>query len=257
MSDNNTLEIALRNVQIVVADNTVRSEFAEAVKAAQGITVVSDDAAFERSGAAQTLLSKLISGFDKKRLELTRPIDALKKSVIAAADAFTSPARKELDRVRGMNNVYATAKAREAEQERLRIEKQNRERAEAESAEQQRQNDAAEKQRLADAQSARAVFGESAVVAQKQESLPVVVPTPTFEPEVVPRVSAPRTQSNNIVKVWKHEVTDAAKVPREFMAVDESKIRAFISYQQSVGNDLGNIHVDGIRFYWESSVRSK
>ena len=255
MSEQPTPSTALQNIQdiqITVVNESVRNEFAVAVDAAKGIISVGNDADFERSGAAQTLLTKLVSDFDKKRLELTRPIDALKDRVMAEAKAFTLPARTELERVKSLNNAYATAKARAAEAERRRIAEEERRRAEAEFAAQQQ----AEAEAKAQAEAARAVFGDSAEVTAQPVPQDTPAPTHPVEPTLMPRVTAPRTESNNIAKVWKFEVTDTAKVPREFLTVDEAKIRSLVDYHKKIG-DIESLTVAGVRFYWESSVRSK
>lgn len=248
----NSTELALQSIQIVVIDKSVRDEFTAAVDAAKGITGIANDADFERSGAAQTLLAKLVTAFDKKRLELTRPIDALKKRVIAEADAFTLTARTELERMKKINNAYATAKARAAEEERRRIAEEERRIAEAEFAARQK----AEAEAEAKAAEARAVFGAAAEVSATADPAPAAAFTPPVEPVRVPCALPPSTASNTIAKVWKFEVTDTAKVPREFLTVDEAKINALIKYHKQIG-DMDDIHVEGIRFYWESNVRAK
>ena len=51
----------------------------------------------------------------------------------------------------------------------------------------------------------------------------------------VPTVSAPKSSANRMVERWSFEVLDSAAIPREFLSVDEGKIRAWMQAQTKLG----------------------
>ena len=218
----------------------------ETVAAALGIVSVSSDAELEAAGKVQTTLTRLVKELEAERMNMTRPLDALKKLVMDKAAEMYAPIHNQLERIRKLNVAYATEKARLAKEETERIAKLERERIERETAER------VERERLAAAEAA-AVFGESAVVdagAGQAQGQPVV-------PQVVPRHAPPRTSVNSFVEVWKFDIVDSEKVPRELCSVDEQKIRAFLNYKKSLKLKPDEIVIAGVRVYSEMSVRAR
>lgn len=218
-----------------------------AVTAAASITEVVDDRGLEVAGAAQTQLTRLAKELEAERMAMTRPLDAFKRKIMNKAKELLAPVDMELGRLKGLNTAYATRKAREAEEERRRIEALRREQAEREAKEQ------AEREAAARAE-AQAMFGEGAVV----EVEPVeVAPSLEVVAEMVPEVAPPRTASNTFVEVWKFEVVDEQKVPREFCSVDEQKLRGYMQYQKGMKKQVEEVKVAGVRFWKEMSVRAR
>lgn len=209
------------------------------------VTQVTTDQELEQSGAVQSQIAALVRDLAAERLTLTRPIDALKKQVMDAEKVLSGPLSTEMERVKRMNTVYATEKARLADVERRRHE------AEKRAEDERLANEQAERERIA-RDAARSVFGESATVSSPVE-LPPAAPVPVFEP----RFTAPKTSANAFTKVWKFDVVDAEKVPREFCSVDDQKIRAFLAYQKQLGREIGDVVVAGLQLREEMSVRAR
>lgn len=83
---------------------------------------------------------------------------------------------------------------------------------------------------------------EKEVIAQKIEDL-------NSQPSVTKSFSMPSlgsTKNNGLTKRWTHEVTDESQVPREYLVVDEKKVRAAIA--------AGTRSIPGIRIYQDESI---
>ena len=59
---------------------------------------------------------------------------------------------------------------------------------------------------------------------------------------------APKVQGVSMREVWKFEVTDATQVPREYLVVDETKIRKVVAALRS------DAKIPGVRVYAERQV---
>jgi hypothetical protein len=218
------------------------------------ITEVNDAAALELAGGLQAAMSKHRKALETERMALTRKIDAVKKEIMAQEATMAGALDMEVQRLKEMNNDYATAQmlaARRAEEERLA-----KERAAAEAAFAAEQK-AAEEARQAEirAEKARAMFGAAAPVAA-----PVVAPVP--EPVAAPvmpiqTVAAPRASANSIRTVTRFEVTDKAQVPSEFLMVNEAAIRQFIEFKKKCGTKPTDLVIAGVRIWEEADVRAK
>ena len=82
--------------------------------------------------------------------------------------------------------------------------------------------------------------------------------TPLPPPQEMPPLPiVEKTVVSNVrqVKVARWNITDASKLPREFLSVDESKIRAFANDKMKAGIDLKSIQIDGIEFFEEVSAQ--
>lgn len=60
------------------------------------------------------------------------------------------------------------------------------------------------------------------------------------------------TAKATVRRVWKFEVTDASKVPLQFLSVDEKKVSAFLKEKKDEISK--GLVVDGIRFYEDESI---
>lgn len=219
-----------------------------ALEQASTVTRVETEEDLNRAGEIQTRIGKLVKELETKRMEITRPLDDVKKQIMSAEKEMVKSLSTEHDRLKQLNNAYATKKMLEAEAERKRVDELNR-KAQAEQAEAQRKA-----QEEADAKAAKAaeIFGTGAVTACAPVA-PAVPPPPQF----VPLTTAPRSSSNRITYEWKFEVVDANAVPRELLTVDEKKIRAQLDYYKSMGADIDTLQVAGLRLYKEASVGSR
>lgn len=224
---------------------------AEALALAKDVTQVADDAALEVAGRVQTDLSKLIRDIEQQRMNVTRPLDGLKASIMDKAKELTAPLNAELNRVKALNTAYATRKAQEAEAERKRLLKIQQDKAAADAREALERE---ERQQTA----AQSVFGSAAVADTSEQPQPVnPFAQPPIDPTVVPRAAMPKSSANAFTEVWKFEILDERLVPREFLSVDESKIRAALNYKKSLKCAVEDVAVPGLRIYKEMSVRAR
>lgn len=180
---------------------------------------------YEVAGTELQRVKGAQKALDELKKKITRPIDAAKKAVL---ELFRSPEDKLS---RAESGIKRAMIGFQDEQERFR------------RAEQLRVDDVArrERERL-EAQARKAQ--ESGKVAKaeilEQRAATVVAPIINRTP---PKMAGVQTR-----EVWKFEVTDPASVPREYLIVDESKIR------RVVGALKGDTNIAGVRVWPEKSI---
>lgn len=172
-----------------------------------------------------------------------RAIKGIQKQLDDAEKAITKPMNDALKAARDLFRAPKDAAAKaeylikqaitayQAEQRRIEQEKQ-------------RQADEAarkERERLAKLQEAAAKRGDEAKAEAFQERAAAVV-----APVVI--VEAPKVEGIATRTVWKFEVTDAAKVPREYLVVDETRIRKVVNALK------GDCNIPGVRVYSEEQI---
>lgn len=193
---------------------------------------------------AKTLVKTLAN----KRLELTRPLDAAKKSLMDLEKSETKSLNALIEKLDGMAAAYAREQARKAEEERMRIEAAERARAEAELAARQKAEEEAAK-----AAAANSAFG--------LEGTPVapVAPTPPPPPVLtpVPTVQKAHSSSASFTEVWKYEIIDPNAVPRELCSPDDAKIRACLAARKAEGYKTDQVLITGLRIYADMQVRAR
>lgn len=159
------------------------------------------------------------------RTEITGPINA---SLKAINNLFRAPGDRlaRIERaIKGKLMDYADA------QERLQREEQRK----AEAAAQR------ERERLeALARKAQEAGRTEAAERHEERAAAVVAPVIHREP---PKVAGLATR-----EVWKFDVLDAGKVPREFLMVDEQKIRRYVAAMK------GEAKIEGVRVYAERQL---
>jgi len=217
------------------------------------IQQVEDEKTLEKSGVLQTKLSKLLKELSKERLNLTRELDKVKKDIMSQEKILASDATAELDRLKDLNNKYATKLAEEARrvaEERARLEfEREQARIEAERKHQEALQAARAEQQKKEQDNP---FGDSA-----KFKAPELPPEPEPVPEAPPMpepVTAPKTSANKMVERWKFEIINDNQVPREFCAPDLKKIRAYMNYQKETGSTP---EIPGVKFEKFVSVESK
>ena len=192
---------------------------------------------------AKTLVKTLAN----KRLELTRPLDAAKKTLMDFEKDETKSLNALIEKLDGLAAAYAREQARKAEEERLRIEAAERARAEAELAERQKAEEEALK-----AAAANSAFGlEGAPVAPPPPPAPAPVLTP------IPTVQKAHSSSASFTEVWKYEIIDANAVPRELCSPDDAKIRASLAARKAEGYKPDQVLITGLRIYADMQVRAR
>lgn len=190
---------------------------------ARGITTVNNDNELQVSGAVQTRIQKHVKALEKHRKELTEPLDALKKQIMAQEKDMKASLETEALRLKAMNDSYATRMY------------------EAQEAARKAAQQAAAEVTMSAQQEAENIFGAGVVFDE------------SFTPPV-PEVVKPTTTTNRTVIRWEFEVVDPNQVPREFLSVDESKIRKYRDYQVQIGNTP---EIPGVKFDKKVSVESR
>ena len=179
------------------------------------IEAVTDDNAQE--------IGKLVKSVDSyckkvknERLSLTRRIDALKKAFMDKEHELTDQLIAWKNNALQLTTIYTT------EKERARIEAEK----------------AMEEERKAALASA---FGQVAPPPQAETPPPVEI----LPPE--------KTKVANLrqIKTARFEITDENKIPRQFLSVDERKIKQYADDAMKQGIELETLQVDGIRFFTE------
>ena len=209
------------------------------------IKEVSCDADLEIAGALQSSISKHIKKLNDMRLDLTRRVDEVKKGIMDEERKLVQALQLEHDRLKGLNNAYATHKYQLAEAERMRIEEQRRREAEAEAARIAEEN----AKKTAEQLKAESVFGPGASAQPTAPAAP--------EPVVAPQYTKPHTESNTIAVVWDFAVVAHGDVPDEFKSVDERKIRAFLDMKKSAGMKAADLIIPGVKISVRADVRAR
>lgn len=109
--------------------------------------------------------------------------------------------------------------------------------------------EAEKEKQIADLQAdkdAAAFFGESEETAAIQQQISEVKGTiiSAATPSYIPSFGSPKVKG--LTKRWTFEITDTAQVPREFLQVDEKKIREAIA--------AGERSIAGVRIYQDESI---
>jgi len=181
--------------------------------------------------AGQLLIT--IKGIRKKIEETFKPIkqkmDAAKKEVLDQEKAADAP----------LAAAEAIIKPRiaqwNAEQERIR------------QAEEKRLQEIARKEEE-DRQIAAAIAAEQS--GNKEEAEAIIEAPVQAAPVVVPKL-VPKVAGVSFTKQWKFRITDEAKIPRQYLCVDEQKIGAVVRAMKDAAN------IPGVEVYCVDNVSSR
>jgi hypothetical protein len=234
----NELAKAIDNENAIVSTDW-RMQRDGLIDTAKRVVAVNDSDTLAKAGAVYTEATRLIKELATRRLELTRPLDAAKKQIMDAEKTAVAALESEQKRVNALMSDYATRQAQAAREEARRREQEAAEAAEAEACAQAQAQKEAE-----------ALFGPEAVVAAPPPVSPV-------QQAPAPYIEQAKTATNTFAKVTKFEVVAPAKVSREFMTVDETKIRKFLAWRKEMGDDMDSIVLDGIRVWQEVKVSAR
>lgn len=197
------------------------------VSEAKSIEKVESDTELDVSGGVQTSIQKHIKVIGKYRLDLTRPLDELKKQIMDQEKELVAPLETEITRIKRLNDAYATKLAQEAEAARQRaIEEQA-----------QRAMDAAK-----EPEPESNPFGDEVVFEDEPIAPPVFIP------------AGPKTSNNRMVTRYEFQVIAPNQVPREYCTVDESKIREYIKLSIRLNREP---EIPGVVFNKKISVEAR
>ena len=220
--------IAPRPEQVVEAMRTQSAGLLAESEAFQADTI-------EQAQGGAALLARIstaTSALNTRRMEITRPLDAAKRSVM---DLFAPLLTKleEADKSVRKGMLSFETRRRQEEEKALRVAQAAKEKA------------LREEQERADAAKAAVAAGIPAEkVAEMLPAAPVVPVIPVAAPAVV---RADSGAGVTYVDVWKFEVTDVVLLPSAFVVANESAIRKAI--QQ------GQRQIPGVRIWSEQEVR--
>lgn len=199
------------------------------------IKSVGNDADLDNLSRVVRMAKKLVKKLADRRKELTSPADEFKKRCIAVEKRETESLNKLIAEGDRMMGEYALLKAREAEEERRRIEAEQARFAEAEV------------ERIRRAEAANSAFGITSPAPE------VAAPMPTFAP-----VAQKAKASNaSFTEVWTYKVTNPNLVPRELCSPDPEKIKALLASKKAEGFRHDEIVVQGLMISTVMQVRSR
>ncbi len=190
---------------------------------ARAVIQVKSDSDLETSSAVQTRISKHIKALEKHRKEITEPLDALKKQIMSQEKELRASLETELSRLKAMNDSYATRRLEEQE-------------AAAAKAREESAHVSIDMQKTAES-----IFGTGV------EFDPAFIPS-------IPDPVKPTTAAGRTVIRWDFTIIDPHQVPREYLMIDESKIRKFRDYKTQMGEIP---ELPGVKFTKTVSVESR
>ena len=180
---------------------------------------------YEFAGRKLTEVKAQRKVLDDLRKSFTRPLDQAKKAIM---DFFRTP-EERLDAAE--NALKRAMVIWSNEQERIR------------RAEQAKLEEQARKEReklMARAEAAAAKGKDEKALELAAQASTVVAP--------IAQTTAPKVTGISFREVWKFEVVDPAAVPREYLTVDEQKIR------KVVGALKGDTTIPGVRVWAEKAI---
>lgn len=238
MSDVNTIE---NESGAIVA--TQENEARALLEVAQAYVIDSPEmatAAAEELGQIKAKQKKL----DELRLSMTRPLDEAKKRIM---DLFRKPqellAQAETT-IKGAIGTYQAEERRKAEEARKAAEEAARKVVE-EATRQANEARRAAEEAAKDGNTANAqqLEEEAAVLEQSAETMQHLAPAVVEAPVKLAGVSTRQD--------WDFEITDEDAIPREFLVVDEKKIRAYVKAMKS------DAKIPGVRVFAKDVIAAR
>jgi hypothetical protein len=189
---------------------------------AKAITVKDND--------TMTQADDLIKSMRLVRKEIGLAFDPIiAKAFAAHKEAKAQKDRAELPLIQAEEFLKPQIKSYLAEQERIRIEKENELRLQAQKAEEER--------RIVEAAQLEAEGHKEEAEAVLEKPAPIVMPTV--------EKTTPKADMRLYRKVWKFRVISEAEIPREYLKVDDVKIGGVVRAMK------GKTSIKGIQVYEE------
>lgn len=216
------------NLPAEIAQSPAVREVVSAVDAVEGYAkalVVATPEQYQDAADHLKQLKAAQKKLDETRTSITAPMNAALKAV---QNLFRTPGDRLAQAERMIKGKLA---AYSDEQDRLRREEQ----AKADAAARR------ERERL-DALAARAAESGRTAAAERHAERAAAVVAPVIQREA-PTVAAVVTR-----EVWQFQVENPALVPREYLMVDESKIRAYVRAMKA------DAKIAGVRIFKEKQI---
>jgi hypothetical protein len=227
MSEGRTIETLAYVAPLDDSDRTA----ADAVLASANAMVIADPHSYENAAETVRLIATYARDIEEKRKTLTRPLDESKRRIM---DFFRVP----LDRYNSARSVIQTKMMDYRAEERRKAEAA---RVAAERAAQ------AERERLEEQARIEAERGNTAKaikLAERAETTVAAIVAPA-----IPKVSGIVAR-----ELWRFEIVDESKIPREFLMPDERKIGALV---RALKGDAQAILGQGVRVFSEESIGAR
>jgi hypothetical protein len=180
--------------------------------------------------------------FEDRRTGIVKPLNDNVKRVNDAFKTITAPLDTANTTLKQKVLIYHREQERKRQEEIARIE------AERKVAEEQRQKEIAERQKALD--DLGITEGDLAPLpgsdADNIYFPPLEEIAPVVLPPVVPTMTKASLGSATVKKVWAFEITAPADVPREYLTVDEKKIREAVR--------AGVREIPGVRIYQDDQL---
>ena len=190
----------------------------------QGLAIRNQEGYTEAAGWLKSIKGFLKS-IEDARTRITKPINDSLREVNAQAKAAAEPFLDSEARIKRAMLAWSD------EQDRLQREAQRR------------QNEAAEKERLRLQEiAARAAAKGQVGKAEQFEERAQAVTAPVVQTQ------APKVAGVSIPKVWTFEITDEDLIPREYLSVDESRIRRVVTALK------GDTQIPGVRVFEQKRI---
>ena len=236
----------MRTTLQTAAPETDKKEFqAQASSAIVEANTLQVSNAAEANTAADLLkaISSTKKSIEDKRKEYTAPLVAAQKSINADFKKMTEPFEQAEKIVKSKIATF-----HDAEQKRLAEERRKEAEAAAEKA--RKEAEEAAKERAAQAQDEDE---KKRIESQAEQEAQAAAEAAALATEEAAKKAEPKMEGNRgkavASKVWTFEITDEAKIPREFCVVHEPAIRAAIKD--------GAREIAGVRIYQETRISSR
>lgn len=200
--------------------------------------VIDSPATRELADTELRAVAKQEKALTEQRLSLTRPLDEVKKGIMALFD----PAITALQTIQ---TTYKTKMLAWDKAERARIDEENRKAREAAAAEEKRQRESAEALRKQAEEKAAAGLAAEAEALQAAAHKVASTPPP---PAAIVTPVARRKGSSHIAKRWTFEIVSVSDLPRDYLIPDEQKLAKLATALK------GDAKVPGVRFFEVESL---
>lgn len=210
----------------------------DALATAQSVTQVTCQKDYDNAGEALRLVTKLDTGIEKMRKELTAPFLSAQKTIKAKVDEACLPLQEEKDRLKKLSGDWYMA-----EQRRIAAENAERE--------------------LRDREAAEQALAEEAFAREQAEALGLDAPPPVVIVEVAtPVESAPVSDNAKVQMRIDVEVVEDSAVPRSFCMVDMRLVNAYKrdnkdELEKRIANGEGDSIVPGLKFTLRPDVMGR
>lgn len=192
------------------------------------LATVEDQGDLDLAGKVVSACARHRKVLSRARLDITRQIDALKKTIMGQEKDLADAMTAEENRLRALSSEYLT------EQSRIQRE------AEAEAEMQRRQ--AAQAQAAAD-EKARAVFGANAETSVVNPVTPAPAPPEKVKPSTA-----------SAVERWDYEIIEPLSIPRIYLEANSKAIRATIKAVVAQGLKP---QIEGLRIFSTVEMRAR